>query len=291
MNISLENFKVFYNVAKYKSFSETSKKIYISQPAITQRINILESQLKCKLFYRNASGVKLTEEGKKLFEDIKVSMETMEKVEESFYEYINNKVEEETIKIQTTNSNNNLYIYSKIIKLLARNKNIKIKILENSNIKSGLEALSNREIDLLIFDRPYNIRKNNIRIILQDKLEQVLYASKEYFKNNNIDLYKNNNCNYILPTKGTIEREQLDKYFLRSKINIKSINEVDNYNIRNLFVRNNLGIAVGIKENIKRELSKGVFVEIPLKGKLPTYNIYIAELENNKKIDQFISIA
>lgn len=291
MNISLENFKVFYNVAKYKSFSETSKKIYISQPAITQRINILENQLNCKLFYRNASGVRLTEEGKKLFEDIKNSMETMEKVEENFYDYINNKVEEETIKIQTTNSNNNLYIYSKIIKLLASNENIKIKILENSNIKSGLEALSNEEIDLLIFDRPYNIRKNNIKIVLQDKLEQVLYTSKKYLENNKIDLYKNNNCNYILPTKGTLEREQLDKYFLKSKINIKSISEVDNYNIRNLFVSNNLGIAVGIKENIKQELKRGLFIEIPLKEKLPTYNIYIAKLENNKKINQFINIA
>ena len=78
---------------------------------------------------------------------------------------------------------------------------------------------------------------------------------------------------------------------MKSKINIKSISEVDNYNIRNLFVSNNLGIAVGIKENIKQELNRGLFIEIPLKEKLPTYNIYIAKLENNKKINQFINIA
>ena len=35
--------------------------------------------------------------------------------------------------------------------------------------------------------------KNNIKIVLQDKLEQVLYTSKEYLENNKIDLYKNNN--------------------------------------------------------------------------------------------------
>lgn len=290
MNISLENFKVFYNVAKYKSFSETSKKMYISQPAITQRINSLENQLNCKLFYRIANGVKLTEEGNKLFMDIKDSIEAMEKVEENFKIYINNKTDEEIIKIQTTNSNNNLYIYNKIIKVLAEN-NIEIKIIENSNIKLGLESLTNKEIDLLIFDRPYKIRKNNIEIILQEKLEQVLYTSKKYIKNKKINLYKENNYNYILPTTGTLEREQLDKYFIKNKINRKSINEIDNCNIRNLFVNNNLGIAVGIKENIKKELNKGLFIEIPLKEKLPTYNIYIAKLEDNKKVNQFINIA
>lgn len=290
MNISLENFKVFYNVAKYKSFSETSKKMYISQPAITQRINSLENQLNCKLFYRIANGVKLTEEGSKLFMDIKDSIETMEKVEENFKTYINNKTDEEIIKIQTTNSNNNLYIYNKIIKVLADN-NIEIKIIENSNIKLGLESLTNKEVDLLIFDRPYKIRKNNIEIILQEKLEQVLYTSKKYIKNKKINLYKENNYNYILPTTGTLEREQLDKYFVKNKINRKSINEIDNCNIRNLFVNNNLGIAVGIKENIKKELNEGLFIEIPLKEKLPTYNIYIAKLEDNKKVNQFINIA
>ena len=291
MNISLDNFKVFYNVAKYKSFSETSKKIYISQPAITQRINCLENQLNCKLFYRTANGVKLTEEGSKLFKDIKDSMETMEKVEKNCQIYADNKINGNIIKIQTTNSDNNLYIYNKIIKLLIHNKNTKIKIIENSNIKLGLEALSNKEIDLLIFDRPYRIRKINIEIVAQDKLEQILYTSKKYYKENNLDLYKDNDYNYILPTKGTLEREEMDKYFLKNKINIKSSNEIDSYNIRNLFVNNNLGIAVGIKENIKKELEKGVFIEIPLREKLPTYNIYIAKLKNNKKIEQVIDIA
>lgn len=289
MNISLENFKVFYNVAKYKSFSETSKKMYISQPAITQRINSLENQLNCKLFYRIANGVKLTEEGNKLFMDIKDSIETMEKVEDNFKNYINNKTNEEIVKIQITNSNNNIYIYNKIIKNLIPNK--KVKITENANVKLGLEALTNKEIDLLIFDRPYRIRKTNIEIVLQEKLEQILYTTKKYIKNRKIDLYNENNYNYILPTKGTLEREQLDKYFAKNKINIKSINEIDNYNIRNLFVNNNLGITVGIKENIKEELNRGLFIEIPLKEKLPTYNIYIAKLEDNKKINQFIDIA
>ena len=66
MNINLELYKIFYIEAIYKSFSESAKKIYISQPAITQRINNLEKQLDCKLFYRMANGVKLTEDGEKL---------------------------------------------------------------------------------------------------------------------------------------------------------------------------------------------------------------------------------
>lgn len=292
MNINLELYKIFYTVAKYKSFSEASKKLYISQPAITQRINNLEKQLNCKLFYRMANGIKLTEYGEKLFDYIKNSIEIMSNVENKFNEYVDNKHEKQILKIQTTSAIDNIYIYNTILKTLTHDSLLSISVIENSNIKNGLDALSNKEIDLLMFDFPYNIRKRNIEVIAQDKLEQVLYTSKEYYeKNKTINIYKENKYNFILPNKESLEREKIDKYFIKNNIYINSSYEINDLNIREFLVDNNLGIGLGIKEKIKKELNNGKFIEIPLKTKLPTYNIYIAKLRNNKIIEEFINIA
>ncbi len=292
MNINLELYKIFYTVAKYKSFSEASKKLYISQPAITQRINNLEKQLNCKLFYRMANGIKLTEYGEKLFDYIKSSMEIMSNVENKFNEYVGNKHEKQILKIQTTSAIDNIYIYNTILKTLTHNSSLSISVIENSNIKDGLDALSNKEIDLLMFDFPYNIRKRDIEVILQDELEQVLYTSKEYYeKNKSINIYKENKYNFILPNKESLEREKINKYFIKNNIYINSSYEINDLNIREFLVDNNLGIGLGIKEKIKKELSEGKFIEIPLKTNLPTYNIYIAKLRNNKSIEEFINIA
>ena len=45
MDINYELYKVFYFVAKTLSFSEASKKLYISQSAVSQSIKALEKKL------------------------------------------------------------------------------------------------------------------------------------------------------------------------------------------------------------------------------------------------------
>lgn len=54
----------FIVVAKLGSFSAAARAMYISKPAVTQQINLLETKLSCKLFVRDSHGVTLTEAGK-----------------------------------------------------------------------------------------------------------------------------------------------------------------------------------------------------------------------------------
>lgn len=292
MNINLELYRIFYTVAKYESFSEAAKGLYISQSAVTQRINSLEKQLDCRLFYRVASGIKLTEDGRRLFDYIKDSIEIMENVEIKFNDYISGKAEKNEIRIQTTSQAINIYIYKKMVNLLKQYNDFTVKVTENANLRDSLELLSNKEIDLIAFDYPYKIRKNDVETIMYANLERVLYASKAYIESKeDFNIYNKNDYKFILPTKGSFERERVDKYFLKNGIYINNSYEINDLNIRNFFIENNLGIGLGIKEEIKTELKKGIFVEIPLKEKLPTYDIYIAKLRNNKKIEQFVKIA
>ena len=45
MNISYDYYRIFYNVAKYKSFTRAAEVMYSNQPNLTRAIKTLEKQL------------------------------------------------------------------------------------------------------------------------------------------------------------------------------------------------------------------------------------------------------
>lgn len=66
MIINYDYYKIFYYVAKYKSFTQAANVLYNNQPNITRSIKNLERDLNCTLFIRNNRMVSLTPEGEKL---------------------------------------------------------------------------------------------------------------------------------------------------------------------------------------------------------------------------------
>ena len=77
MNVNYELYKVYFVVAGCETITEASKKLNISQPAITKSIKKLEEQLHTTLFVRSVKGTKLTPEGQKFYEQIKPAIEQL----------------------------------------------------------------------------------------------------------------------------------------------------------------------------------------------------------------------
>lgn len=75
MNISYDYYRVFYYVAKYKSFTGAAKALLNNQPNITRMMKKLEEELGCTLFVRQRHGVVLSPEGEKLYAHISVAFE------------------------------------------------------------------------------------------------------------------------------------------------------------------------------------------------------------------------
>lgn len=54
----------FMEVAKYQSFSRAASHMFISQPAVSKQVSLLEDALSLTLIDRTSSGIRLTEAGK-----------------------------------------------------------------------------------------------------------------------------------------------------------------------------------------------------------------------------------
>ena len=66
--IKLDHYYIFNEVAKTQNFTKAAKLLFISQPAVSQSMSQLESDLGTRLFTRTSKGVRLTSEGKLLYE-------------------------------------------------------------------------------------------------------------------------------------------------------------------------------------------------------------------------------
>lgn len=58
--MTLDYYRIFYYVARYKSFSNAAEMLGSNQPNITRCMNILENELDCKLLIRSHKGIQLT---------------------------------------------------------------------------------------------------------------------------------------------------------------------------------------------------------------------------------------
>ena len=84
--INLELYRIFTIVADEENLTMASNILHISQPAVTKHIKNLENELNVKLFKRSKYGMILTDNGKKLYLQIRDSINILNKAELLFNE-------------------------------------------------------------------------------------------------------------------------------------------------------------------------------------------------------------
>ena len=81
MAVPYDYYRIFYYVAKYRSFTRAAGALQSNQPNVTRTINRLEEELGCRLFQRSRQGVTLTPEGEKLFAHVQIVQEQLQAAE------------------------------------------------------------------------------------------------------------------------------------------------------------------------------------------------------------------
>ena len=150
------SYEVFFEVANCLSFSRASKKLYLTQPAVSKHVKKLEQELGISLFVRQGGAVALTEAGKKLQEYLHQAKIIQNGIE--FDLRVIKKLEEARGILNVGSSTTiSLYILPKIISLVHKKyPNVQIRLL-NRNAENVLKALLNKEIDLGVIEGYHKI--------------------------------------------------------------------------------------------------------------------------------------
>ncbi len=168
-----EKLKAFYHIAQLGGVVKASKKMNLSQSALSRQVLMLEDRLQTKLFNREASGLRLNVEGKRLFDLVQKVFFQLNSMEKSFLE----KKEEinATLKISTTRGLATSFGHH-FKKFYAKHPNIELRILSTDS-EPHYELY---ETDVAV--RPFIPNQLNLHQEKLMTLHYKLYASKAYLK-------------------------------------------------------------------------------------------------------------
>lgn len=268
MNVNLNLYKYFYEVAKYQSYTKASEIMLISQPSLSYSVKTLESQLNTKLFNKKNNKITLTEEGEILYKKLETVFEILDSIKTID---INKK-----IKIGVRNAYANRILPSIISKLEQVYPNLLVEIFV-ANSKTLLNTLSNKEIDLVIDEIPYG---NEFGTLLIDKMfNPIFFSGKEKYNE-----LKDKVLDYDTLLKEDIVIVYRNQLYKNLEVMYKDFNFVKKQSTSILVneVRFNEKIGMMQKEFIQDELDNKVLFELKTNIELPESYAYINYNKDNK---------
>ncbi|MDE3235404.1 MAG: LysR family transcriptional regulator [Bacteroidota bacterium] len=165
--------EVFLQVAQQKSFSKAAELLYISQPAISKHIKLLEQQYKTKLFERKGIQIELTVAGKILFDRLLETKRIQEQTNFDISSIIRDHLQTEGVLKLGASTTVALYIVPKVLSDFHKQyPNIEISLL-NRNTEIVLDALLNKEINLGIIEEKGKLTNVEYLPFIKDKVVAV----------------------------------------------------------------------------------------------------------------------
>ncbi len=151
--MKIKKYEAFISCCECKSITETAKKFGNSQSGITQLINSLEKDLGFKLLVRNKGGVRLTDEGRLIYNAVKKVVEDNERLRELAVQI--NTYNENTIRVGAFKSIAVNWLPHIIKEFGERYPNVNFSITDGhySEIE---EKLRNNEIDAGFVSMPFD---------------------------------------------------------------------------------------------------------------------------------------
>ncbi|MCD8122618.1 MAG: LysR family transcriptional regulator [Clostridiales bacterium] len=178
-------------IAESESISAASRKLFISQPALTKQIGRLEEQLGIKLFERNKSPLKVTEAGHVFVTYAAEYIELEEKLKNELRRVA--YPERRTVKVATT-ARGGSYIGNRTAAFLATHSDIQLEYLDMSVVECE-SALESEIIDLAIYTDPVISDKIEYMPLEVDPLVLAVPRNSKMLENKDIS---NNNFTSLL---------------------------------------------------------------------------------------------
>lgn len=279
--VDLELYRIFKVVADEENLTRASEILNISQPAVTKHIHNLEDELEIKLFDRTKYGMKLTLDGKQIYNQIKDAVNALMNVE--------NNLKQNKILNLGIHTNMPKELYRNIIaKIKQNNLNIEVNI-EKAPTEDMFSMLEKQKIDAYLSKKqPEDIHSESIKYIkLGDFHDDFFVNANSKFLDKNILKDDEKVTIYTLRNISTTSRNLEN---ILKEGNFKNI-EIKNATFNTIIekMQNNDIIAYITEEYIQEELESGKLskVELGIESTVLEYGIYY---NSNNKLKNVKSI-
>ena len=273
MDINYELYKVFYYVATSLSFSEASKKLYISQSAVSQSIKTLETKLGKPMFVRSTKKVSLTPAGNVLFKHIEPAMNLISRGESQLL--ATSPLGLEQLHIGASDTICRYFLVPYLKKFHETYPHVPIKVTNATSIQC-VDLLNQRKVDLIVTNYPNGyLNRSYIQKTVLD-FKDAFIANPEAFPIKDKELSFEELQKYPLMTldRNSTTSEFLHQLFLQKQLDLVPEIELSSNDLLIDLAKIGLGIAF-IPDYCLTEATNDLFV-VKLKENLPSRQIAIS---------------
>ncbi len=275
-NINLNWLKVFMYVATSTSFLDASRKLYISQPAISKSIKLLEEELHVNLFYRGNKGICLTPDGEKFLSYVMDAYNLL--LAGGRMLCSENELNSGLLVIGAQSHIVRYYLLEKIEAFRKKYPGISVRIIDLST-RDLLESLEKHSIDLVIDSSPVETIYNNTVVKPVAYLDTCFIKSKK-----NTNEIANPKAlmdeNIILPLSRSSLRKTLEKELEKDNIELIPKLEFETEELIIESVKKNLGVGFVVENAVKDLMEENYVEKIHLDYKLPQVEINLICVES-----------
>lgn len=216
--MTIRHLKIFVVVAENGNMSTAAKKLYISQPTVSQAIRELEEHYGVKLFERLSKKLFITEAGKYLLFQAKNLIDQFDNIEAS----MKNNYQVETLRIGASMTVGSVLLSNLISDLQGENPNIETYAFVN-NTTIIEEKLLNSDLDVAVVEG--KVKSHDLISIpmIDDYLVLVCGTNHPLSLKKELSLEDLENQKFVVREKGSGTREILDEFLKLHNINVKIV--------------------------------------------------------------------
>lgn len=280
--------ETFLAIVKEKSFSKASKKLGISQPAVTQQIKWLEEYLNTKIIDRKKNGITLTKSGEELYRVALRLNRCIVAVEKDIIKIMDKELAF-IIGASFVIGNYVLPTFLNEIKSVIDNE-VSAKVDLSQNV---LDLLLDKKIDLAIIESPIFVDGVVYREWIEDEL--ILFSNRPFKKT--IETTDLIDFSWVCRDEDSHTRKVIADTFEDVSLECKSFDITTTVSSPTALIQTILRaskdedikqtVAITSRISIESELENGYLYSTKIKGLEFTRSFYLAYLKERKH-DAFI---
>jgi DNA-binding transcriptional LysR family regulator len=276
MNDTIAHYESFLAVAECGSISGAAKQLYVTQPAISAEIALLERALKVRLFFRTNRGVRLTPEGAVLYDYIKKAFSFIAAGEEKLRELGGLKAG--FLRIGASDMTLRFFLLDYIADFRARYPDVRLSVT-NAPTPQTLRALRDGQIDFGVVSEPFDAGDDDIELIPVREIRDIFIASDEFGIAHRTRVEKRDLAEYplIMLEEKTSTRRYVSEW-LGANFPAPAI-ELATSDLLLEFAMRGIGVSSIVEDFAEEAIRAGKVVKLPLSEEIPPRRICVAYLK------------
>jgi DNA-binding transcriptional LysR family regulator len=291
IKINLDNLIAFLFVAKERSFSNASAKLFLTQPAVTTKIKCLESQFGGKLFISTAKEMQLTDLGKEVLpvaEEIYRKTKEIESIASSFRDTTKG-----VLRLGASRSLSQTYLPLLISLFSEQCPGVQISVTEGYS-HDVIEKILEFKDEIGVIPRAHVNDKLIAQSISRERMELVVGSGHRLAKKERLNIEEVLQEPILLSGVGSATRLTFLGVFDRYHVTPRVAMEAENIEMMKKCLILGKGIGLLFPPLMKEELEKGLLKTLKVEGLdifIDVQLVFLARRVLSNSAKKFVEIA